>query len=222
LTLLDKLSNHDANHVALVSGRKRSDVERWFGGVRSLCLAAEHGAWVRPCNAGEWIERHPGRGKDWKKPVIELLEHFVARAPGSLIEEKENSVVWHYRMTHPEFGEWLSAELLGVLEGMLSETEVNAVRGQKCVEIRPLWVNKGQVVDEMLKEFPDSDFRFAVGDDRTDEDMFAKLDSEAWTVRVGKGDTGARFYLPNPASVRALLQAFAHADARKSLHFGVV
>ncbi len=216
LSLLEKLAGHPANHVALVSGRKRSDVDRWFGDVKSLCLAAEHGAWVRPCDGDEWMSRHPGRGEDWKTPVLELLDHFVSRAPGSLIEEKENSVVWHYRMTHPEFGEWLAAELVGVLEGMLSETEVNAVRGQKCVEIRPLWVHKGQVVEEMLSRYTNSDFRFAVGDDRTDEDMFATLDPEAWTVRVGKGDTGARFYLPNPASVRALLQLFASADQKSA------
>ena len=48
--------------------------------------------------------------------------------------------------------------------------------------------------------------------------MFAKLDPAAWTVRVGKGDTGARFYLPNPARVRALLQQFATVDSRLAHH----
>jgi trehalose 6-phosphate synthase/phosphatase len=214
LHLLERLSSVPGNHVALVSGRRRRDVERWFGGIRGLCLAAEHGAWMRPCDEIEWVETHQRRGDDWKTPVLELLDHFVARAPGSLVEEKENSVVWHYRMTHPEFGDWLAGELLGVLEGMLSETEVNAVLGQKCVEIRPLWVHKGQVVEQALLTHPGTDFRFAVGDDRTDEDMFAALDTDDWTVRVGKGDTGARNYLPNPATVRALLQAFAKADAQ--------
>jgi trehalose 6-phosphate synthase/phosphatase len=142
----------------------------------------------------------------------------MERAPGSLVEEKENSVVWHYRMSHPEFGEWLAGELIGLLEGMLSDTEVSAVPGQKCVEIRPLWINKGQVVDELLKQYPDADFQFAVGDDRTDEDMFNRLSSGAWTVHVGKSDTAARFTLPSPDSVRYLLKQFVEVAERMIHH----
>jgi len=216
--LLSRLANHPGNLVALVSGRKKQDVERWFGQVPGLWLAAEHGAMIRPPGQSEWQELHPPPPGDWRPSVLELLNHVVERAPGSLIEEKENSVVWHYRMSHPEFSEWLASELMGVLEGMLGETEVSAVKGQKCVEIRPLRINKGQIVEYLLHVQPDSDFRFAVGDDRTDEDMFAKLDPAAWTVRVGKGDTGARFYLPNPARVRALLQQFATVDSRLAHH----
>jgi len=212
IELLSKLAANPANHVSLISGRRREDIDRWFGGVKGLCLAAEHGAWVRPCEGSEWMLFHQGREEDWKPRVMELLDQFAERAPGSLVEEKENSLVWHYRMAHPEFGDWLATELIGVLEGMLHDSEVSAVHGQKTVEIRPLWIHKGQVVEELLKRYPSSDFLFAVGDDRTDEDMFTKLSHDAWTVRVGKGDTGARFYLPNPARVRAVLQSFADAD----------
>ncbi len=211
--LLRKLVRQPGNHVALVSGRRREDVERWFGRIEGLCLAAEHGAWLRPCESMEWVARHQHYGQDWKPHVYELLEEFVDRAPGSLVEEKENSVVWHYRMTHPEFGEWLAGELIGVLEGMLSETDVRAVHGRKCVEIRPMGINKGQVIVEALARYPDADFHFAVGDDRTDEDMFARLAPDAWTVRVGEGDTGARFYLPSPTQVHNLLRAFAESAA---------
>ncbi len=209
LHLLAKLVAQPGNHLALVSGRRREDVERWFGKIEGLCLAAEHGGWVRPCDSPEWIARRQHYGEDWKPRVRDLLEDFVDRAPGSLIEEKDNSLVWHFRMTQHEFGEWLAGELVGVLEGMLSDADVSVVRGQKCVEIRPLGINKGQVVDEMLAQYPDRNFIFAVGDDRTDEDMFARLEEGAWTVRVGIGDTGARYYLPNPGQVRALLLAFS-------------
>ena len=142
-------------------------------------------------------------------PRAPVLEHFVDRTPGSLIEEKEYSLVWHYRMADPEFGEWLANELAAMLEGMLAETELRALRGQKTVEVRPLWNNKGEVVAQMLAACPKSDFRFAVGDDRTDEDLFARLDPEAWTVHVGPGRTRARFWLPDSASVRELLESFA-------------
>jgi trehalose-6-phosphatase len=38
---------------------------------------------------------------------------------------------------------------------------------------------------------PDADFRLAVGDDRTDEDMFAQLPEGSATIRVDPGDTQA-------------------------------
>ena len=218
IRLLAELAAQPANLVALVSARRRDDVKRWFGGIPGLWLAAEHGAMIRRPDSSTWEMLHPSLSSDWKARVLPILGHFVERAPGSLIEEKEYSVVWHYRMSHPEFGEWLASELVGLMEGMLSETEVSAVPGQKCVEIRPLWINKGQVVEELLKECPEADFQFAVGDDRTDEDMFTQLDPDAWTLHVGKGPTAARFRLPNPDSVRYLLKQLVASDQRLTSH----
>ncbi len=222
IRLLTKLAGNPANLIALVSGRRREDVERWFGRISGLWLAAEHGSSIRSPESPQWEILHHALTGDWKPRVLQLLESVVERSPGSLIEEKENSVVWHYRMSHPEFSEWVADELIGVLEGMLGESEVSAVKGQKCVEIRPLWINKGQVVEYILKAHPNADFEFAAGDDRTDEDMFAKLDASAWTVRVGKGDTGAKAYLPSPAALRALLELFVAADAEKAGHARLV
>jgi trehalose 6-phosphate synthase/phosphatase len=47
----------------------------------------------------------------------------------------------------------------------------------------------------------------AIGDDRTDEDLFEALPPEAITIRVGPGPTRARFRLDGINAVRALLQA---------------
>ena len=213
LELLSALAGHPANLVAMVSGRRRADLERWFGDVPGLWLAAEHGALLRSPAAGGWKVLHRPLGGEWKPRVRQLLESAVERSPGSLIEEKENSIVWHYRMSHPEFSEWLAGELISILEGMLSETEVSAVRGRKCVEVRPLWINKGQIVQYLLNAYATSDFYCAIGDDKTDEDMFARMPAEAWTIRVGKGHSGARNYLPDPAAVRAMLARFAEANS---------
>ncbi len=204
--LLRKLASDPKNVVALVSGRRRQDLERWFGAVPGLWLAAEHGSLIRPPPTAAWEVLHSPPAGEWKPRVLAMLEHFADRVPGSLVEEKQHSVVWHYRMSHPEFGEWIAGELIGVLDGMLTETEVCVVKGQKCVEIRPVWVHKGQVVERLLRTCPDADFRLAVGDDRSDEDLFARLGEEDWTVRAGKGFTRARFYLPDPARVQALLR----------------
>ena len=211
--LLTRLAGHRENCVVLVSGRSRRDLERWLGSVPGLWLAAEHGALLRTPASSEWHSPRPGASRDWMPRVRPVLEHFVDRTPGSFIEEKEYSLVWHYRMSAPEFGEWLANELVAMLEQTLADTELRAVHGHKAVEVKPMWVNKGIVPDVLKPSCPDADFQFAVGDDRTDEDLFSALETDAWTVHVGEGPSRARFYLPDPRHVIELLQQLAGLSA---------
>lgn len=48
--------------------------------------------------------------------------------------------------------------------------------GKKNLEVRPLAVNKGEIVRQVLRENArDAEFVFCAGDDKTDEDMFRAL-----------------------------------------------
>ena len=89
---------------------------------------------------------------------------------------------------------------------MLAQTELRAFRGEKIVEVKPIWANKGEAVDRLLQDFPDPDFVLAVGDDRTDEDVFEHLGSDAWTVHVGAGQTRASFIVTDFQAVRRTLE----------------
>jgi trehalose 6-phosphate synthase/phosphatase len=131
------------------------------------------------------------------------------RTPGSLIEEKEFSLVWHYRMADPEFGEWLANELVSNLEQMLADTELRAYRGQKIVEVKPGWANKGEVLARLSESAPRAEFCLAAGDDRTDEDLFARLPEDAWTIHVGDRRTRAKYCLSDSHELRRLLARFA-------------
>ncbi len=120
-------------------------------------------------------------------------------------------------MAEPEFGEWLANELVSMLEAMLAETELRAFRGEKIVEIKPVWANKGEVLDRLLAVYLDPDFIFAAGDDRTDEDLFERLQTDAWTVHIGPGPTRASYVVPDFESLRAVLGSFAGSqEARKA------
>jgi trehalose 6-phosphate synthase/phosphatase len=149
-----------------------------------------------------------------------ILEHFVDRTPGSFIEEKTYALVWHYRMAEPEFGAWLANELVSMLEAMLAETELRAFHGDKIVEIKPIWANKGEVLERLLAARPEADFLFAAGDDRTDEDLFERIPNDgAWTVHVGPGATRAAFVVPDVESVRRLLAMFVEAKRPHALQY---
>jgi trehalose 6-phosphate synthase/phosphatase len=211
--LLVRLGAAGRHRVAIVSGRSRLDLERWFGNVEGLWLAAEHGAVLRPPIGHEWSAIRTSPPEDWKAQVLPVLEHFVDRTPGSFIEAKEYSLVWHFSMSDPEFGEWLANELVASLDDLLAETELRALRAHKSVEVKFVWASKGEVVRHLDAAGPAPDFRLALGDDQTDEDLFAVMPPEAWTIRVGAGPSRARFRLGTPADVRRLLEALAASES---------
>jgi trehalose 6-phosphate synthase/phosphatase len=206
--LIAALAAEPHNIVALISGRRAQDLERWFGAIENLWLIAEHGAELKPAHCASWEPLRPQFSTDWKSTVGPILDHFVDRIPGSFLEEKKYALVWHYRMTEPEFGEWLANELVSTLEGMLAETELQALRGNKIVEVKPVWANKGEAFERLRAAQPNPDFLFAAGDDRTDEDLFERIPDGNWTVHVGPGPTRAAFVVPDSQAVTGLLEMF--------------
>ena len=208
LSLLGRLARQANQLVALVSGRPRAQLAGWFGAIERLWLAAEHGTIVR-APGGSWEALRPHADLEWKGRVLPVLEHFADRTPGSFVEEKEYCLVWHHRMADPEFGEWLANDLVAVLEELLAETELRATRGQKSVEVKPAWANKGEVVAYLERDGAPPSFRLAIGDDRTDEDLFERMPAEAWTVHVGDGPSLARFRLSDWRAVLHLLEELA-------------
>jgi trehalose 6-phosphate synthase/phosphatase len=213
LKLLASLASDQHNSVLIVSGRKRTDLERWLGGVPGLWMAAEHGALLRPAGAGQWEPLREDDPSQLLERVRPVLQHFVDRTPGSFIEEKEFSLVWHYRMSESRFSDWLGQELVAMLDDMLAETELRAIRGRKIVEVRPGWLHKGAVAKRLVTLAGPADFQLAIGDDRTDEDTFEALDAIAWTVHVGTGRTRARSAIAKPSDVVALLRSMANTEA---------
>ncbi len=207
LANLSRLTSSPANRVIVLSGRKAADLERWLGAVPRLGLAAEHGTRWRLPESDVWQGRLAETA--WKDAVRTILQHFVDRTPGSFVEEKEFALVWHYRTSEAEFGEWLATELVAMLEGMLAETELRAYRGHHIVEVKPMWANKGSFVNELLPGHAEDAFILGMGDDRTDEDLFTRLPATAWSVHVGGGPSKARYRVADTAGVRQLLHQLA-------------
>jgi trehalose 6-phosphate synthase/phosphatase len=90
----------------------------------------------------------------------------------------------------------------------LSGTDVGVFSGNKIIEIKPRSIHKGTVVGELYASSP-ADFVLCVGDDYTDEDMFRALPETAYTIKVGLGETSARFRLSSVEKTLQLLKALS-------------
>jgi len=206
LRLLNILAGLPGITVHVVSGRRRSDVEGWLGHL-PLGLHAEHGLWSRAPGESSWRQRLEDRPA-WLQAVRPALEAKVKAVPGSHVEEKEASVAWHYRNADDKAGERGARELQAELKATLDPRDAAVVLGARIVEVRQAGLHKGLVVDEVRAANPGAKL-IVVGDDTTDEDMFAAARRGGLTVKVGPGPTRARFRLGGPDQVRVLLGELA-------------
>jgi trehalose 6-phosphate synthase/phosphatase len=201
LQILRSLATDSRNELLLATGRDRATLNQWFKGV-PMGLAGEHGAWIKEWN-GDWKIQQT-LPLDWKPKLMPILEMFADRVPGAFVEEKEFSLVWHYRTADPKQGSAAARELADYLVVFTASIDLQVLRGNKAIEIRKAGVNKGSAVQQWLAK-NDFDFILAIGDDLTDEDMFAVLPPWAYSFRVGTNRTHARFRLQSPAEVLQFL-----------------
>jgi trehalose 6-phosphate synthase/phosphatase len=217
LELIAQLARDERNQVFIISGRDRTTLDAWLSRI-PLRIIAEHGAWLRG-TTGDW-KRLKAIASDWKEHLAPLIQLYVDRVPGSLLEEKDYSLAWHYRRADPELGEIRAKELIDELVSYTANFDVQVLEGKKVVEVRNSGINKGAAaVDCVAKVEPD--FIFAVGDDQTDEDLFRALPKSAFTVRVGIPHSHAAYHLKDHVEVRELLWALA-ADATREDSTGKV
>ncbi len=203
MKILQALSTVAKTELILISGRDRRTIQNWLGSLNSG-FVAEHGIWLKE------------KGKDWQvlKPLTNnwigeiraVMELYVDRLPGSFIEEKEYSIVWHYRNANREMAETIAKELIDNLIYLVANLDLQVLQGSKVVEVRNSGVNKGSAALHWLskKKF---DFILAIGDDWTDEDLFKLLlDYNAFTIKVGTPQSYAKFFVRNHQDVRKLLE----------------
>ena len=197
LSLLRELAADERNNVVINSGRDRTTLEKWLGGL-DVEMAAEHGVWMK--ENGKW-HLNPNVVDGWKPKVRELLENLVARTPGSFIEEKDYSLAWHYRSIDRELGQKRVREFRDMLSYLIQNQDLQVLEGNKVVEIKNAGVNKGKATSHWIQK-DDWDFVLGIGDDATDEDIFTALPADGVSIKVGRDRTAAKYSISGVAGVR--------------------
>jgi trehalose 6-phosphate synthase/phosphatase len=205
LHLLKRLGEEEGNELVIISGRDKESLANWFQKL-NVGFIAEHGVWLcekdGQCSEIEYLR------KDWKDEIHSVLELYVDRTPGSFIEEKDYSLVWHYRKADPEFALMRVAELKELLMKLTESFDLGIVEGNKALEIKTAGINKGRAALNWISK-QDWDFIMAVGDDITDEDIYEVLPDGAYSIMVGFGASTAKYNVPSVNNVRSLLKEMA-------------
>lgn len=209
LDILIKLVDKPQTKVIIVSGRGHHDIDKLLGYL-PIDIIAEHGAMIK--ENGEWKNKIIDYGL-WKKDVLPLLNQAVLACPKSFVEEKYFSLTWHYRNAKSESGYVCSRELIRLLKNIIHFYNLKILDGNKVVEIMSEENGKGKAVKNIVEQ-NNYDYILSIGDDKTDEEMFELLlhNSNAATVKVGNGNTFAKYKLDNVNNVISLLEQLSLED----------
>lgn len=206
-TILEKLKKTDDDEVVIISGRSKANLQKWFGHL-PVSLVAEHGAWIR--RNGHWY-RHVPFDNAWMASVRSIFERYVERTPGAFIEQKNTSLVWHYRNVSHSLAAVRIASLRHEILRLLRGTGIGLFEGSKIFEVKPTEIHKGAFAAEKVAN-KKWDFIMAIGDDYTDEDMFTALPDDAVTIKVGFGESVAKYHITTSEEVISLLSALASSN----------
>lgn len=206
---LRELASFPNTTVVLVSGRHRESLARVSG------VPADSAAWG--------IELIGSHGEEWEsgaKPLDETesllyervlrgMEEIAADVPGAGLEIKPTAIVLHVRRVSDPTDAAEALQLVVDGPGTLPGAHVTLGKAVAEVTVRP--ASKGSAL-EQLRARDKADSVVFFGDDVTDETGFAVLGQAAGgsradvAVKVGEGDTLARYRVPDIAEVVRCLE----------------
>ena len=200
LKLIEKLNSNHNTDIVVISGRSQKFMDKYFSSL-NIILIAEHGLFIK--NKEDSWKKKKGLTIEWKEHLLPILNTFTDNTPGTFIEHKTNSVVWHYRKADPELGKTRSIELKTVLQSLLPNG-LSLLDGNKIIELVSSDVNKGVAALDILNK-KKYDFIFAAGDDVPDENMFTSLPENSYKIKIGKKKTSANYFLRKTEDLIKLL-----------------
>ena len=193
---LARLADVDGVTVALVSGRGVDDLQQTSGLTGPFRWVGSHGAEFDGPLTGPLANR--------RDDLAELLRELVAGTPGALLEVKPASVAVHVRQVADRSA---AAELLAEVERRV-DSSLTLKPGKEVLEVAVTDADKGTALLRLRDELGAAAALY-LGDDVTDEDGFRALGPDDVTVKIGDGDTAARYRVGHPTDALAVLDRLA-------------
>ncbi|MDR3664629.1 MAG: trehalose-phosphatase [Mycobacterium sp.] len=188
--------------VALVSGRALQVLRELSGMPPSVHLVGSHGAefdtgFTQPVDDA-LLQR-----------IIDTLSEIASRYPGVAVEAKPASVALHVRNASAADGE---AALTAARQAGVAWAAAETTAGKAVLEFAVVTTDKGSALDT-LRERDSATAAVFLGDDVTDEKVFARLRDGDVGVKVGPGPSAAQYRVDSPDDVAEALAYLARRRA---------
>jgi len=191
--------------VAVVSGRRLADLHG-FGFDEPIELFGTHGL-ERGGTAGAVLAPDEQRRYDRLRTVAE--DAATLAGDGAWVELKALGVVLHVRQADPARAEVAVAEAMRLADDV---TDAHVKQGKSVAELLVRATSKAAAIVTLRQEEGAAAVVF-LGDDATDEEVFAALGPDDLGIRVGPGATAATARLADPDAVLTFLRTLARALA---------
>jgi trehalose 6-phosphate phosphatase len=181
----------------VISGRSRSDVARRLRGIPLASIVGNHGL-----ESWQTGSRPPREVRRW----IPLLEERLAGIQGITIEDKRLSLAVHYRSAHEK-----KKARAAILAAAARLDQARLLGGKQVLNILPAGGPDKGLALERERARRACDAAIYVGDDETDEDVFALGPPRRLLgIRVGRRrGSAAAYYIRTQAEIDRLLDRLA-------------
>jgi len=171
-------------------------------------IIAEHGFFIKYPHK-EWVS-NKDIDLSWMEKIRPILDEYTDRCSGSMVEEKKSSLVWHYRNADEETVSLRINELKDDLTDIIyKESRLQIIEGDKVLEIKSMLYDKGTAAKGII-DLDKYDFIIAIGDDRTDEDLFSVIPPYGYTIKVGRKPSKAQFNIRDQSQICNILATFSN------------
>ncbi|MEM1331381.1 MAG: trehalose-phosphatase [Planctomycetota bacterium] len=201
LVALQVLSTMHQTDVALISGRSLRDLAELTGSPPGLHLVGSHGSefdqdFTRSLTQSQTALRDR---------LLEQMERIAEADPGFTVESKPASIAFHYRNAEESASKVAIGE---IMSGPAVEDGVHVRLGKKVIELAVIATDKGRAM-QTLRHRAGASAALFIGDDKTDEDAFAIMSGPDVGVKVGTGESQARYRVSDTDEVAEVLARLA-------------
>ncbi len=221
LAVLASLTATPRVRVAVLSGRRLDELKALLP-VSGLIFAGLHGLEVRPpVHDAAWAMDKRGIRTELKR-LLRRLRERLGDAPAPRIEDKGQALAFHFRGFPPSEIRRMRQAVRDAFEALGDETPIRLAPGKQVLEARRAGIDKGRCALALSARAGRGSLPIVLGDDVTDEDLFAAFAADGITVRVGRrsGKTQARYWVRSPEEVlhwlREILRIRQEAPARRT------
>lgn len=231
---LTEITQDSRNTVCLFSTEGRNYVQKVFGKVPNLWLAAESGYEYRAL--GTWRQMFKLSSRGWLQILHTVMQEYCDNVDGSTVETRNSTIVWNYKNAELEHGQMCAKEMYLQIKHLIGDNNapIEIVQGNGFLEVKPKQLKKTTLLNIFLKElieekFSKVDFLLYIGADSADEPVFEQLrtllntqgsdyfspECQNFLTILGKKPSKADFYMDEPEKLSLLINKLAQETKKR-------